>query len=255
VKFLCTHCDRLVEMERFALDGSSLVVTCSACGGENRATSVAPSTAAATSAPAPAAASAPPPAPAFAATPAVTAIPAPAQASVVSLRTPTVEAIARAATSAKEKPFDVPPGHCPKCISKRAPAALACPSCGLTFSTAAPETFAPSEWLQGQWVALLQSWGEDKQHEALRAEAMSRGELAPLGRLYRLRLADFPEDPYSARGRDEVLRLAVLPQTTVRQLTVDSKRSPVWQYAALSAVILACLVALFFLVRQMLAQS
>jgi hypothetical protein len=247
VKFLCTHCDRLVEMERFALDGSSLVVTCSACGGENRATSVAPPSAAV--APVPSASA---PAPASAPSPSGAAV---AQASVVSLRTPTVEAIARAAASAGEKPFDVPPGHCPKCISKRAPEALACPSCGLTFSTSAPEAFAPSEWLQGQWLELLQSWGEDKRHEAVRAEAMNRGELAPLGRLYRLRLADLPEDPYATRGRDEVLRLAVLPQTTVRQLTVDTRRSPVWQYAALSGVIVACLVALFFLVRQMLAQS
>jgi hypothetical protein len=254
VKFLCTHCDRLVEMERFALDGSSLVVTCPACGGESRAASAAspaapepPDAAPADAAPLPAPSAAPSPPPKRAA--------APAQASVVSLRTPTVEAIARAATSAKQKPFEVPSGYCPKCLSKRGADALACPNCGLTFAGAAAESFAPSEWLQGQWLRLLAGWGDEKLHESVRAQTMNHGELAPLGRLYRLRLADFPTDPYAIRGRDEVLRLAVLPHTAARQLAVDAKKPPLWNYIALSAVIVASLAVLFYLVRQILAQS
>jgi hypothetical protein len=173
---------------------------------------------------------------------------------VVSLRTPTVEAIARAASSAQEKPFDVPAGYCPKCITKRTPQALACPSCGLTFSTATADSFEPSDWLKEQWLKLLGAWGDDKQHEALRVQAMNHDELAPLGRLYRLRLADHPTDPYAVRGRDEVLRLAVLPHTTARQLA-GPKKPPLWNYLALSGVIIASLAVLFYLVRQILAQS
>lgn len=234
LKFLCARCTRLTDVERFRVEGAVLVVTCSACGAENR------SDGAAVSAPAP--------------VPAAVTAPAAPIASVVALRTPTVEAIARAAASAKAQPFDVPEGHCPKCISKRTPHALACPSCGLTFGQTEPNAFAPSDWLQGEWRALLEAWGDDARHEALRAAAMSKGELAPLGRLYRLRIAGYPEDPYAVRGRDEVLRLAVLPQVTVRQLKVEPQQ-PMWKYVALSVVIIGCLVALFFLVRQMLALS
>jgi hypothetical protein len=83
---------------------------------------------------------------------------------------------------------------------------------------------------------------------------MNQGELAQLGRLYRLRLADLPTDPYATRGRDEVLRLAVLPSVTSRQMKQDPQ-TPVWKYVALTAIILGCLVALFILVRQMLSLS
>ena len=234
MKFLCSHCDRLVELERFALDASTLVVTCGVCGEQSRSTSVTPSTGS----------------PAVPATStAATASPTPAS---VALRTPVVEAIARAAASAKENPFAVPEGHCPKCLTRRMPDVLACPSCGMSFSQAVPETFDPSEWLKGEWLSLLSSWGDDARHERLRAEAMSKDELAPLGRLYRLRLASFPGDPYAVRGRDEVLRLAVLPQVTVRQLQTEPNQ-PTWKYVALSVIIMGCLLALFFLVRQMLA--
>jgi hypothetical protein len=233
LKFLCAQCSRTVDLERFRLDGAVLVVTCPACGAENRAEPTA--------------------APAAAVAPVRAAAPAPL-AAVVALRTPTVEAIARAAASAKERPFDVPEGHCPKCISKRSPGALACPSCGLTFSQAQSNDFSPSPWLQLEWLRLLGAWGDDAKHEALRAQAMNKSELAPLGRLYRLRLAGYPEDPYAVRGRDEVLRLAVLPQVTVRQLKVEPQ-PPMWKYVALSVVIIGCLVALFFLVRQMLSLS
>jgi hypothetical protein len=231
VKFLCSHCDRLVALERFSLDGSTLVVTCGVCGEQNRSTSVTPPIGA----------------------PAVTAAGAvPPAGAPVALRTPVVEAIARAAASAKDNPFAVPDGHCPKCLTRRMPDVLACPSCGMSFGQAVPEAFDPSDWLKGEWLALLSSWGEDGRHERLRAEAMNKGELAPLGRLYRLRLASFPEDPYAVRGRDEVLRLAVLPQVTVRQLHSEPNQ-PTWKYLALSVIIVGCLLALFFLVRQMLA--
>jgi hypothetical protein len=239
----------VLEVERFKVEGSTLVVVCTSCGAENVSRA-----AAHTALSAQASYGLPMREPAAAPPVAAAAASASSAANVVALRTPTVEAIARAAASTTQKPFDVPPGHCPKCISRRAPDALACPSCGLTFSTAEENAFAPSAWLESEWLKLLNSWGDDAQHEALRIAAMNQSELAQLGRLYRLRLADLPTDPYATRGRDEVLRLAVLPSVTSRQMKQEPQ-TPVWKYVALTVIILGCLVALFVLVRQMLSLS
>jgi ribosomal protein L37AE/L43A len=146
VRFICSSCNRVLEVERFKVEGSTLVVVCTSCGAENISHAVAQTALAAHGS------HGVPPAAPIAAAP---------LANVVALRTPTVEAIARAAKSVAEKPFDVPPGHCPKCISRRAPNVLACPSCGLTFSTAKENAFAPSTWLESEWLTLLKSWGDD----------------------------------------------------------------------------------------------
>ncbi len=37
MKFLCTACDRLVELRRFRLEGAGLLVRCEQCGAESRA--------------------------------------------------------------------------------------------------------------------------------------------------------------------------------------------------------------------------
>lgn len=225
MKFLCVGCNRLLDVERFRIDAGVLVVTCTGCGAENRAgQAVAPA----------------------AAVPLAREMP---------LRTPTAEAIATAAVAANDQAFEVPAGHCPKCISRRVRDALACPSCGLVFAQSPGGGFQPSEWLKGEWLQLLQAWGDEGRHEALRSEAMTRAELAELGRLYRLRLAGAKEDPYAKRGLEEVLRLAVLPQVSLKQLKGGEAEVPKWKYIALSAIIVGCLVALFILVRQMLTVS
>lgn len=233
MKFLCVGCNRLLDVERFRIDSGVLVVTCTGCGAENRAGQ-------ARAAPAVAAPLAATPAP---------------LAPVTPLRTPTAEAIARAAVVSNDQAFEVPAGHCPKCISRRVRDALACPSCGLVFAQSPGGGFQPSEWLKGEWLALLQAWGDEGRHEALRNEAMTKEELAELGRLYRLRLAEAKDDPYAKRGLDEVLRLAVLPQLAMKQLKGGEAEVPRWKYVALSAIIVGCLVALFILVRQMLTVS
>lgn len=231
MKFLCTGCNRLLDVEKFRIDGATLIVTC-VCGTENRATATA---------------STPAPAPA----------PAPARpvATVTALRTPTVEAISRAGKASLEtNAFAVPDGYCIKCISKKTPLASACSTCGLSYAASAT-AFQPSPWLQGEWLTLLGTWGDDRAHEALRVAAMNQGELAEVGRLYRLRLADTPDDPYASRGRDEVLRLAVLPSLTARQLKPKSgdEKVPTWKYVALGLVILGSLMVLMVMVRQMLS--
>jgi len=217
VKFLCSSCNRLLDVERFRVEGAVLIISCSECGAESRAIGGGGNVKAA-----------PPP------------------ANVTPIRPPTAE-----------NPFAVPDGHCPKCIARRAPQALACPSCGLVFAQAGTDTFAPSDWLKNEWLLLLQEWADESRHEQLRGEAMNRGELAEAGRLYRLRLAEQPNDPLALRGRDEVLRLAVLPSLHLQQRGKASVEAevPKWKYIALSAVIVACLVAIYLLVGQMLQSS
>lgn len=149
--------------------------------------------------------------------------------------------------------FEVPEGHCAKCISRRPAGAETCAHCGLVFAQAV-DTFSPSEWLKGEWLQLLQSWSDEQKHDAVRLEALNRGELPEVGRLYRLQLAAQPGDVQAQRGRDEVLRLAVMPRLTMRD-SQAAPEVPKWKYIALSAVILFCLFALFYLVRQMLQLS
>lgn len=161
-------------------------------------------------------------------------------------------AVAPPPPTVDERVFDVPPGHCPKCISRRSPKDEACPTCGMVFANAL-DTFSPGEWLRAEWLKLLAQWADEPAHQALQLEALRGGQLAELGRLYRLRLAAQPGDLPAQRGRDEVLRLAVLPQ--VSTLKPKSDGEPTWKVVMLTAVILMCLLALFLLVRQMLTLS
>lgn len=225
VKFLCSSCNRLLDVQRFRVEGAVLIISCVECGGESRAISAGGN-----------------------------GQPAPPPANVTPLRAVPVE---ESALPVKENPFEVPAGHCPKCISKRSAQAHACPTCGLVFAQASGEAFTPSEWLMGEWVQLLRDWGNDDHHEQLRSEAMNKGELAEVGRLYRLRLAEQPADPRAVRGRDEVLRLAVLPSLQLQRPGKGGLEGevPRWKYIALSVVILACLVAIYLLVGQMLQSS
>ncbi len=38
MKLLCPACERLVELERFRVEGDALVLTCGKCGAESRVT-------------------------------------------------------------------------------------------------------------------------------------------------------------------------------------------------------------------------
>ncbi|MBL8957610.1 MAG: hypothetical protein JNK82_42945 [Myxococcaceae bacterium] len=221
MKFLCSSCNRLLDVERFRVEGAVLIISCPGCGAENRAIGNTPA--------------------------------APPAANVTPLRPPAPPvAPVLVAPPDGDRAFDVPPGHCPKCISRRSAQALACPNCGLVFEQADGDAFAPSEWLKNEWLLLLQTWGDEARHEQLRSEAMSRNELAEAGRLYRLRLALQPQDPIAARGRDEVLRLAVLPSLNLQRTKPGDGETPRWKYVALSVVIVACLIAIYVVVGQML---
>lgn len=213
IKVLCPHCERLTELSRYRLDGSALVVTCARCGVESRVDSAGarpdetvPNRVASSKAPVrPALATSPSPPPQRG-----LALVSSAQASnVVSLRTANTEAVAHAAQQASApNPFAVPEGLCPKCLARRSANQPSCGQCGLIFAQADVAVLAAPSWLEDAWRSLLAVWGDEERHEKLRKEAVLRDELITLGRLYQLRLALLPEDPYAQRGREELLALA-----------------------------------------------
>jgi hypothetical protein len=113
-----------------------------------------------------------------------------------------------AALARSEDPFAVPAGFCPKCIAVRKEGVEACASCGLVYANFDPGEQQLSEPLRAAWLSVLERWDDRDAHDRLLSLAVGRGELAMAGRLYRIRLAQAPDDLYAQRGRDEVVRLA-----------------------------------------------
>lgn len=277
MKVLCPQCERLAELGRFRVDGGTLFVTCARCGAETAvsapdaaprdatpvapspppapraapATSAAPSPAVEQPAPAPARVTASAPSRPPSQPPRVSLASSPTASNVVMLRTATVEAVERAARSADANPFEVPDGYCPKCLSRRDGGA-SCPQCGVQFDYFQEAHVAPPVWLRDAWLELLRDWGNDAQHDRLRARAQQEEALTALGRLYRLRLAGDPNDPIAERGRAEVLRVASVPMT-FRPRGEESGSSRAKLVLA-SVVVLFCVAAIAFLVRVVLTQ-
>jgi hypothetical protein len=251
MKFLCTHCDALAELTSFRTDGESLVVTCAKCGSENRAERV--SRAGGDACHAERARAQTP-------RPSVALVSSPQASNVVSLRTTSTDAVEHAARQALEvDPFEVPPGFCPKCLSPLASApsraglsANACAQCGLMFDQADPSHFQCPVWLADAWRSLLVSWGDEPRHERLRKEARLRDDLIALARLYRLRLAHLPDDPFAVRGREAVLHLAAtsVSASKTREVTEQTSGHPtlVWGVAICSALLALAALA-YTLVR------
>ncbi len=122
--------------------------------------------------------------------------------------TPAPVSSSGASASATMDPFMPPPGYCPKCIGVRKDGAVVCPYCGLEYARYRGEDFEPSTALYSTWQGVWQLWESKSAHDKVLSLASERGELALLGRLYRIRQAYFPDDAQAKRGREEVLRLA-----------------------------------------------
>lgn len=103
-------------------------------------------------------------------------------------------------------PLVVPSGACPKCIAVRAPAARACPCCGLEFERFHAGLVAPSAPLLEAFAALQSSGFED--HARLLTRAQLLGELPQVVRLYRIALARDPGNQTARGVLDEAVRLA-----------------------------------------------
>jgi hypothetical protein len=135
---------------------------------------------------------------------------------VVPLR-PSEEQVREAAALARsEDPFAVPPGFCPKCISVRKEGAESCAACGLVYAYFDASEQRVSEPLRAAWLSVLERWDDRDAHDRLLSMAVGQGELASAGRLYRIRLAQAPDDVYAQRGRDEVVRLATASQAAFK---------------------------------------
>src|SRR5262249_58449151 len=83
----------------------------------------------------------------------------------------------------------VPEGYCPKCIAVRPAQASACAHCGLVFANFKPEELEPSPPIAEQFQRLSSNWENIDEHDRLLPAALIQGELATVGRLYRIRLA------------------------------------------------------------------
>jgi len=128
---------------------------------------------------------------------------------------------ARPASASAEDPFMPPAGYCPKCIGVRKEDAAVCPYCGLDFARFRIEELRPSPVLSSTWLGVLELWESRGAHDKVLALASEKGELAMLGRLYRIRLARSPEDAQAKRGREEVLRLAAAASTFMPSAPLD----------------------------------
>lgn len=216
VKILCPSCERLLPLTTFRLEGSALVVTCSGCSVESRVDGAPPPS---------------PSAPTFIPSRPVSQPPRVSLASteggsnVVVLRTAGHDAVAKAAAAADDAPFAVPDNVCPRCIAPRAQTAD-CPHCGLSFERYEESMTMPPRWLRDDWVALLREWGNEAKHAMLRRKAQQLDALAAVGRLYRLRLAFVPEDPFATEGREDILRLAAVSFAVARPPEDETTMSP-----------------------------
>lgn len=199
MKVLCPLCDRLGELNQFRFEQGALRVTCVKCGVETLIHAAVASAPESVNSPVPSA-------------PRLSS--SPGASNVVHLKSPSTEAVEQAAAAAQQELFSVPDGLCPKCLVRRLDGAAACGQCGLVFELFDPQALEPPEWLVTEWKALLRSWGDEAVHDQLRKQAMQVEALAAVGRLYRLRLASMPDDPFALRGREEVVRLASVPVST-----------------------------------------
>ncbi len=244
MKFLCEGCERLVSPGSFRVEQNTLVLTCARCQAETRGRAEEVAGAVLAEASRGESAAEPPPPPPRASVPSL---------KVVTLR-PSGEQVREAAELARsEDPFAVPEGFCPKCIAVRRDDAPACAACGLIFANFVPAEHRPSEPLRQAWLGVLSHWDDRDAHDNLLSLAMGRGELAQAGRLYRIRLAQAPDDLYAQRGRDEVVRLGLASASaslTPKARTGMGKRM---QLVAAVFFFLLLMVAGFFLFQQMQA--
>ncbi|WIG93360.1 hypothetical protein [Myxococcus sp. SDU36] len=224
MKFQCDACERLVPLETYRTEAGGLVVTCGRCGADSR---VGPP---ATTAPrtevraAPAAGSASVPS---VPVPSVPVVPPSESWSAAAPVTPALRVVrSEPAPLTDDALFEPPPGVCPKCVAPWLEEALSCPQCGLVYVNYQPEEQPLSDVLAEAWRTLAARWEDWDAHDRLMTLAVGRGELAMVGRLYRIRLAHVPDDAVARRGRDEVVRRAtlVVPSSTDLVGTPDVSR-------------------------------
>lgn len=279
MKFLCPSCERIADIASFRIDGGALALTCSKCAIESRDSSAALPVSRREPA---AALGMPPPAPASAGSTAIassailshppasnaapsvaletTAPPTPGDAPEGPARVAFLRAVSPNAAypSSREDAFSVPEGYCPKCVSLKRMESPACASCGLLFAFFNPDDHRPPAAVADAWQTLVSAWEDNAAHDRFLQFASGQGGLAAAGRLYRIQLAHSPDDPYAARGRDEVFRMAAasapLAISEDRLLQNPRKRAQQLMLGAALAFLLVVLVVIFRSLRTLGAQ-
>ncbi len=104
--------------------------------------------------------------------------------------------------------IQIPPGHCPKCITPRTREALICNACGLVFANFRAEEHQPSAALEAAWRGLEERWPKAEEHEKFLQMAFNMDELAKAGRLYRIKLAASPDDAAAKAALESMVRMA-----------------------------------------------
>ncbi len=230
ILFLCPACERLTAFADFRIEGDILVLRCGRCRVESRtqAKDAAPSAA-------------------IAAAPSASA-PAPRKAALALIPT-------EPHLDAGEEVLSVPEGHCPKCVAIRPPQASSCAACGLVFLNYKPEELEPSPALAEHFRQLLSHWDDVEEHDRVIQAALVQGDLAMLGRLYRIRLTRSPDDAFAARGRDEVLRLATASTGGLARGESDavSRYRSTGLFAALFGMLLFLAICLYAVFRRYLS--
>src|SRR5262249_25612946 len=122
--------------------------------------------------------------------------------------TPTGSTPAIPAGVARGSTVQIPPGHCPKCISLRTREATLCPACGLVFANFRAEEHQPSASLEAAWYGLADRWDRPDEHEKFLQLAFNLEELARAGRLYRIKLANNPDDAQAKTALEVMVRMA-----------------------------------------------
>lgn len=244
MKFLCPACDRLAEIDAFRIEGGALRLRCGKCGVE----STHPATTPSASPVKPAFAPAPARAPAAPPGPLVAPSPTPAEPKVVLLRAASADGATMPA--AADNPFQAPPGFCPKCIAPRGTGS-ACPQCGLVYLVFKESEALPPAPVAEAFRTLLTQWQDGAAHDQFLRQAMMLGALPAAARLYRIQLAYNPEDPFAARGREEVVRLATAahPLTPSPRPTVSSQAIKPWKVVAALAGLILFVLALVSILR------
>ena len=229
ILFLCPSCERLTVFSDFRIEEEALVLRCARCQVESRSRAVE-------------------------AAPSVATIVASASASATAPLRKAALALIPTQTDRTddEEILSVPEGHCPKCVAVRPPQASSCAHCGLVFSNYQPEELKPSPPLAEQFHRLLSNWDDVEEHDRVIQAALTQGELAVLGRLYRIRLARSADDAFAARGRDEVLRLATAGSAGLAHVDSDdiSRYRSAGLIGALFAMLLFLVIALYATFRR-----
>lgn len=188
---LCSACKQPVEVVDFRLGEGIVIVRCTACGKQQQLSLSEASGGAVV----PEAAETK--APAKVGPPATVRVP------------PSAPAAPRAQSIAPS--FEVPPGFCPKCVAPRTRQAASCPACGLVFANASASALQPSTGLAAAFEKLAANWADAPAHVRFLQQAAAGGELAVAGRLYRIRLAQAPNDALARTSLEATVKMASAP--------------------------------------------